>query len=154
MTLVEVLVVLVLVGIMAGVAGLSIGPADRAAGPAREAQLLVARLNRAAQETTMAGADMAFVWSANAYRFVILQDGVWVPHPVPLLGQGHTLPRDILLTATAATAGGYIVSAALLPQDGKPLILAFERASGSAAGLNTGVRFDGISATLLPQAAP
>lgn len=150
MTLVEVLVVLVLVGIMAGVIGLSIGPADRGAGPAQEAQLLVARLNRAAQETAFGGAALGFVWSADAYRFVVLQDGVWVPHPVPLLGQNHELPRDVSLTAADTAQGSYVVSAALLPQDGKALALSF----GQNGGAQTGLVFDGISARLVPQVAP
>ena len=149
MTLVEVLVVLVLVGIMAGVIGLSIGPADRGAGPAREAQLLIARLNRAVQETAMAGTAFGFVWSADAYRFVSLQNGVWVQHPVPLLGQSHPLVGDVVLTAADSSQGSYIVGAALLPQDGKPLEIAFGRNDRAEVA----VLFDGISADLMPQAS-
>ena len=52
-TLVEVLVVLVLVGIMAGIVGLSIGTGSRGDIAKQEADLLVDRLNRAADDVIL-----------------------------------------------------------------------------------------------------
>ena len=90
-TLVEVLVVLVLIGVMAGVVGLSLGPVDRGGALDREANLLVARLNRAADEALLANAPVAFVWTRNSYAFLTLQQNEWATHPLPALGTPHDI---------------------------------------------------------------
>ena len=90
-TLVEVLVVLVLVGIMAGIVGLNIGSGSRGDIAKQEADLLVARLNRAADDVILTGVPMGFVWGAEGYRFDVYNGEIWVPHPLPVLKEPHLL---------------------------------------------------------------
>ncbi len=146
-TLVEVLVVLVLVGVMAGAVGLSLGPADRGGGVAREAQLLVARLNRAADEVMITGQPMALVWTQDDYRFLALQDASWVPHPVDLLGAQHDLAAGAQFQQATSAAGSYVVLASLRPALGLPLTLSV----GTSETAVQSIVFDGVTARLLNQ---
>ena len=147
-TLVEMLVVLVLIGVMAGAVALSIGPADRGGGAGREARLLAARLDRAADEVLLDGAPVALVWTPDNYRFLTLSAGDWVPHPVAILGQPHAFGRGLSFLGEAAAGGRFVLRPDLVPADDAPLTLAIG-ASGSAAGDSDRVRFDGSRARLL-----
>ena len=141
-TLVEVLVVLVLVGVMAGAIGLSLGPADRENAAYREATLLTARLNRAADEAVLAGMPMAFHWDQDGYWFEVRGSDDWQPHPVPLLGTRHdmtgTPPRD----ADGGREGRYVIDGDLLPASGTVLRINLR----SAGGPDQNVAFDGVNA--------
>lgn len=146
-TLIEVLVVLVLIGIMAGVVGLSIGSANRGDGAGREAQLLTARLNRAADEIVLTDAPVAFVWTERDYRFLALQDGTWVAHPIAVLGTAHEIEGDLRFLGEAADGGRFVVLASLLPAEGRPLMLSL----GANEAQAQSVVFDGASARILIQ---
>lgn len=142
-TLVEVLVVLVLIGVMASAVGLSLGPADRGDSLDRETDLLLARLNRASDEVLLSGVPTAFVWGPDGYHFEIPGSDGWVPHPVALLGEIHALSRAVDVGDTGYTEGRFIVTADLLPQGGAPLDLILR--DGAAA--RVAITFDGVNAT-------
>ena len=141
-TLVEVLVVLVLIGVMAGAVGLSLGPVDRGDTLEREVTLLAARLNRAADETLLTGDAVAFVWDAGGYRFEVLRGADWQPHPVALLAATHATPGARPSGPDGAAEGRFVVDGDLLPVTGVPLTLSLRADNG----LETQIRFDGVNA--------
>ena len=144
-TLVEVLVVLVLIGIMAGAVGLSLGPADRGDAVDREATLLTARLNRAADEALLSGRDLAFVRDADGYRFEVREGMDWVPHPLALLARPHAV-SGAALDDGGVPEGRYVVAGDLIPAEGQPLTLVLRGGGGYAVD----VTFDGVNATQAP----
>lgn len=125
-TLVEVLVVLVLIGVMAGVVGLSLGPANRGSASAQEAQLLTARLNRAADEAVLSGSPVALIWTEVTYRFVVLDNAAWVAHPIAVLGTPHELGNGLRFSGEAAAGGHFVVLASLRPAGGAALELTLD----------------------------
>lgn len=139
-TLIEVLVVLILIGVMAGVVGLSLGSGGgRGDVVGREADLLVARLNRAADETILTGRTLSFVWDQSGYRFAIREGDAWVPHPLAILHDLHLLPDAVRISQAA---GAMMLADDMRPSPDGPLTLTFTGDSGR----NEGVRFDGINA--------
>ncbi len=147
MTLVEMLVVLALVATVAGAVALGLGPATRGAAPREEAQILAARMQRASEEAVLTGQPVALAWSEDAYRFLLLADGAWVPHPVRLLGEARTLPPGM----SFGERGTFAVTAAVLPAAGEPLRLSLRRDGGDPARA-VEVLWDGAAATLLEPA--
>jgi len=143
-TLVEVLVVLVLVGIMAGIVGLNIGSGSRGDIAKQEADLLVARLNRAADDVILTGVPMGFVWGAEGYRFDVYNGEIWVPHPLPVLKEPHLLAGR---TRIVGSAGAIVVSTESRPTGDSPLSLELRAVDGAAEY----VRFDGVSAAHLQE---
>ena len=139
-TLVEVLVVLVLVGVLASVVGVSIGQLGSRDLAGREADLLVARLNRAADDVVLTGAPMRMTWDEAEYSFAV-QDrtGAWAAHPVPLLAATHSLPRGLLFEDRT---GQIHLTRDLRLSDGSRLTLGL-RENGE---LRAQVIFDGINA--------
>ncbi len=143
-TLIEVLVVLVLVGVMAGTVALSVGNGGRGDVAGQQADLLVARLNRAADEVVLTGSPMRFDWTAQSYGFSVYQGDSWEPHSVALLAEPHILPDRLRL---GETSGSATLSADMRLDDGK--VLALELLwSGSRAEQIT---FDGINAERVGQ---
>ena len=141
-TLVEVLVVLVLIGVMAGVVGLSLGPVDRGGALDREANLLVARLNRAADEALLANAPVAFVWTQNTYAFLTLQQNAWATHPLPALGTPHEIGGGLQFLGDGSDGGRFLVLASLIPALGQPLLLSL----GNSTAQSLDIEFDGVNA--------
>lgn len=138
-TLIEVLVVLVLVGIMAGVIGLGLGNGGRGEVAGREADLLVARLNRAADEVILTGQPLGFAWDANGYRFSVREGGAWVAHLLPVLQDPHRFPDAVRLTRGAGTM---ILTGDMRPSPDAPLQLELVPQNGTSAR----ILFDGINA--------
>ncbi|MEM5544395.1 prepilin-type N-terminal cleavage/methylation domain-containing protein [Sulfitobacter sp. AS92] len=141
-TLVEVLVVLALIGILAGVVGLSFGSGPRGDVAGQEADLLVARLNRAADEVMLTGVPMGFVWAAEGYRFDLYDGERWQPHDLPVLAAPHLLGGATRITDAA---GAMVLSRDMDPGAAGPLTL--ELLSG--AGPAEVIRFDGLNAARL-----
>jgi len=142
MTLIEVLVVLVIVGVLASTVALNVGALDR--GGARlehEADLLATRLTRAAEEVLISGQAAALIWDADSYRFVTVQDGAWVPHPVPILGEVQKIAAGLTLSRDGLTSGGYLLRPDMLPEAAGSLALNL-----AGGGTGTKVIFDGLSA--------
>lgn len=147
MTLVEMLVVLALVATLAGAVALGLSPATRGVGPHDEAQLLAARMRRASEEALLTGQPVALAWSENGYRFLSLADGVWAPHPVPLLAEERVLPSGM----TFEEPGTFAVTAAVLPEAAEPLRLSLRRDGDDPADA-VRVIWNGATATLLEPA--
>lgn len=141
-TLIEVMVVLVLVGIMAGTVGLSLGSVDRGMTAATEATLLTARLNRATDEIVLTGLPMAFIWDETGYRFEVWADGNWIPHPVNMLATPHLLGGAQFAEGEGRSTGRFAVDGTLLPASGVVLRIALRDGTGSDAV----VTFDGAGA--------
>jgi len=78
-TLLEILVVVVIIGVMATLAVLSIGNRtldDRLAVEARRLQELLAL---AADEAVLQGVELGFIQTPEGYAFLALKDGKWIP---------------------------------------------------------------------------
>jgi general secretion pathway protein H len=93
-TLLEVLVVVVIIGVMATLAVLSIGNRsldDRLALEARRLQELFAL---AADEAVLQGVELGFVQTPEGYEFLVLKDGRWGPleDPGPLRARALAEP--------------------------------------------------------------
>lgn len=148
-TLVEILVVLVIVGVMASVLGLSVSGGSRSAGVLeREATVLSVRLERAAADAVLTGQPAGFTWDDAGYTFVSLQDGVWKPHSDPVLGQAHETPQRTEMTVFGQRRGQYLIRSDLLPsltdQDTNSVVpLQVALMDGDATWY---VLFDGVSA--------
>jgi general secretion pathway protein H len=148
-TLIEILVVLVIVGVMASVIGFGAGGNSRsAAGPEREAALLSVRLERAANDALAQGLPAAFIWDAEGYAFASLQAGEWAAHPDGVLATPHKVPNAVELSVSGQPRGTYLIRADLLPsrtvgddETPAPLTVAF---ASSRGGWN--VVFDGLAA--------
>lgn len=69
MTLVEIVVAIAIVGVMAGLAVLSVGAADRGAGAETEARRLAARIALAADQTLIEGHVINLAWDERGYSF-------------------------------------------------------------------------------------
>ena len=143
MTLVEILVVLALLGIMTGAVALSVGGIGRDNSAVQEAELLVARLNRAADEVALTATPMRFRWSEDSYLFEVAQDqNAWAAHPIAILAEDHQLPAGLRFTGNATEV---TVDSNLVPDPRALLLLQVT----SNAGAVIDVAFDGINATLL-----
>ncbi len=144
-TLVEMLVVLVLVGILASAVALSVGGARRGAGAEPQAQLLAARLQRAADEAVLTGRAVALIWTGNSYRFMELDGDRWAPHQVVALGREQKLDGGLAFLGAAVRGGSWVLDADLRPRDGRALTLPIGPA-GSFVSDAVRVSFDGVSA--------
>jgi len=77
-TLLEILVVVVIIGVMATLAVLSIGNRTVDDRLATEARRLREVLALAADEAVLQGVELGFVQTPDGYEFVTLKDGKWV----------------------------------------------------------------------------
>ncbi|MGR3528450.1 MAG: type II secretion system protein [Sulfitobacter sp.] len=149
MTLVEILVVLAIIGVMASVLGLSVSGGTRSADVLeREATLLSARLERAADSAALNGTPAGFTWDDKSYSFVSLQDGAWAAHPDGILAAPHLLDRAAAISVLGQARGRYLIRSDMLPSVTDP-------ATNSPVPLQIAivgskdtweVRFDGVSA--------
>lgn len=136
MTLIEMLIVLVIIGIAAGGVALGIGTATRAPSVETEARRLALRLQAAADDAMLGDRIIAFTAQEHGYGFAaVKRDGTMVP-----LGDAlapHTLPGGIVVTIDAAPP-------VILGVDGggKPLTASIE--NGEQRWI---VRYDGMTAT-------
>jgi len=101
MTLVEMLVVLVIIGIAAGAVTLGMGAAIRTASAESEARALAARLRLAADDVMVTDRSLAFVADAKGYGFVIWDGRRWTPGDGALLGR-HDLATGLTLADAPA----------------------------------------------------
>ncbi len=78
-TLIELLIVLVLIGVITGVAMLSMGTSDPRDQQKFEADRLVKLLNLATQESMARGDVMGIEFFENGYRFAVVKKQKWQP---------------------------------------------------------------------------
>ncbi len=80
-TLLEILAVLVVIGIMLGVATINAAPSERQV-LQEEARRIALLMQLARDEALVRSAQVAFEADEQAYRFLIRQNGEWRPFPV------------------------------------------------------------------------
>jgi type II secretion system protein H len=141
-TLVEILVVLVLIGVLAGAVGLSIRPGDRTTALDREANLLANRMEQAADHALLSGRPAGIIWTDVEYHFVEFRENAWGTHSVPLLAERHVFGGGLRMVSDARS-GARVIGPDLLPQDDEPLTISF--ASATARRM---VTFDGASTSI------
>jgi general secretion pathway protein H len=135
LTLVEMLVVLAIIGVMAGAVVLAMGRAGNG-GAQAEARRLATRLTLAADETMVTDAPIAIDWDARGYRFLDWNGKAWVESRTPAL-EPHRLPGGLALEAAGA----------------RPLLIGGDTGGATldahvtARGEGWRVRFDGVNAT-------
>ena len=96
MTLVEIIVALAIIAVMTSTAALSMGTADRGAGPETEATRLAARIALAADVALIEGTTVNLVWDEHGYVFVgTHQDGQSASPSTPK--PRHDLGPDVRL---------------------------------------------------------
>jgi general secretion pathway protein H len=118
LSLVEVLVVLAIVGVMAGATVLGLGSLARGASGEAEALRLAARLRLAADEAMVTSVPLAMTWDAHGYRF-LAWDAVgarWRQSGQHDLGARHGLPAALRLEREDAAEGVPIVVTPDVPQ--------------------------------------
>jgi len=143
-TLIEMLVVLALIGVGAGIAtyALPSGPAARTV--AQEATLLSTRLNLAAERSLIGGRSVRLDWDAKSYGFDEWTGDGWGVTPVAALSARHVLEGVTqLFSDTSALSGEMTITPDLLPSAGR--LRLFRLGSGAVART---VVFDGASASL------
>jgi len=142
MTLVEILVVLSIVGVMAGVVVLGVGVGDRGMGVESEANRLADRLRLAADDVLVTRRPLLLVFDAEGYQFV--RGGGAAAGPadaVEPLRERHALPAGIRM------AGSGVSSPMTIDPDGGAEVAAFAFAK---ADQGWRVTFDGLIAVVEP----
>lgn len=94
-TLIELLIVLVLIGVMAGMAILAIGNDGKDRRQAVEAKRLAILLNMAEQESLLRGEAMALELFASGYRFLRLTESGWQAETGDMVFRSRDLPEGI-----------------------------------------------------------
>jgi general secretion pathway protein H len=138
MTLVELLVVLAIVGVSAGVVVLGLGSLRRGYGAQTEANRLADRLKLAADEVLVSGRPMAIAWTPGAYRF----EGAGTPSAA--LAEPHRLSDGVRLAGPDGAASALIDPDSAAP----PVTFVLRQEDGGWS-----VRFDGLNAVAAPLAA-
>lgn len=143
-TLIEVLVVLTLIAVSAGVVTLALprGASERSL--TQEAELLASRLNLAAERSLVEGRHLRFGWKDGAYSFEEWSDDDWQATADATLSTAAVLGEDTALAdQQGARSGSLVITPDLLPPEGGALELIL--ASGATRRT---VVFDGLEARL------
>ena len=140
-TLVEVLVVLAIIGVMAGIAVIGLGSADRSATAEAEARRLAASIQLAADEALIADRPAALSWDGDGYAFLVWDPAAaeWRGHEGVDLAERHDLAGDIVLGSE--TAPGPVA----LGDHAVPV-----RFTVTAGGESWRVEYDGLTAAAAP----
>lgn len=143
LSLIEVLIALVIIGVMTGMTVLSLNILDRGGRAEAEAMRLADRLRLASDEALLSGSVLALVWNERGYRFLRWDAAAagWRDSPLAPLGAPHALAPALRLER--ADPGGET-----------PLLISFDaprapvqlRISGDGGGW--AVSFDGLDATV------
>jgi general secretion pathway protein H len=84
-TLIELLIVIVLMGVITGIAMLSMGTADPYDQQKLEAERLIKLLELISQEAIARGDVIGLELFAQGYRFAVVQDQKWLPETTDIL---------------------------------------------------------------------
>lgn len=148
-TLVEMLVVIAIIGVLAGALSLSIGSGLRGPDAASEARQLAARLSRASELAGLTGTPALLIWDATSYRFAAMGGAGWDLHPEPLLAERRALRGGMVLRAAGDIQSPYLITASARPPESGPLAL--ELGVPGEGGWQ--VRHDGLTGTAAPREA-
>jgi len=100
-TLLEVLVVLVIIGIVAGFVVMSIGSGTTDDRLRTEAQRVVQLMSLASQTAVINSRQLGFIAGANGYHFVQLRDNRWQPFPDDRPLRPRAVPAPLYLQLSA-----------------------------------------------------
>lgn len=139
LTLVEMLVVLVIIGVAAGAVTLSVGAVTRAPSAEAEARRLATRLQAAADDTMLGDRIMAFTAQKNGYGFATFVNGRMVPRTDEAM-RFHQLPAGMVVTLNVRPP-------VLLGVDGTGQPLTATVDAGTQRWI---VAYDGMTATAIP----
>lgn len=143
-TLIEMLVVLSLIAVGAGVVTLALPGAGQGRSVTQEANLLAARINLAAERSLIEGRHFRLDWTSEGYGFDEWSEGAWQDARTAPLSEDHSLDGEATLSdATGARRGSLRVTPDLLPPEDGVLHLTL-----SAGAARQAVVFDGIMARL------
>lgn len=144
MTLVEILVVLVVVGVMAGTVVLGVGMGDRGVGVESEANRLADRLRLAADDVLVTRRPLALAFDDEGYVFVRADGGaVSAADAVEPLRERHALPDGVRMVGLG------VASPMPIDPDGGAGVAGFRLTKGDT---RWAVRFDGLNAVVEPTA--
>ncbi|MDF1727657.1 MAG: prepilin-type N-terminal cleavage/methylation domain-containing protein [Sulfitobacter sp.] len=139
-TLIETLIVLVLIGVAAGIVTLSLPSGAPPREIAQEAALLSARINLAAEQSLIAARPYRMNWATDGYNFEVWDGEDWGQE-----GENevrHELADGILLTEEGGARSGVLrINPDLLPSASGPAL--FRLRSGTNG---QEVLFDGATA--------
>ena len=146
LTLIEVLVVLVIIAVMAGMTVLGLGSLGRGNQAEAEARRLADRLQLASDQVLVASAPLAMVWVPGGYRLVRWDSvqAAWEPSGEALLDRRHALPAALKL-ALAGTSGSPPLT--ITPDLPQPAV-EFRIVGGTAPWA---VAFDGFGTAVMPR---
>jgi general secretion pathway protein H len=139
LTLIEMLIVLVIIGIAAGAVSLSVSAVTRAPSVETEARRLATRLQAAADDAMLGDRIIAFTVRKDGYGFATMINGKAIPRTDDALGF-HRLPAGMVVTLNVAPP-------VVLGVDGSGQPLAATVESGSQRWM---VSYDGMTATAVP----
>lgn len=142
-TLLEILIVLVIVGVMAGMVSIAAGVGGSKNALSRASDLMASRLTLVAERAALTGEDAAIAWDTDGYRFLQYRDGTWAPYRMLSMEADERL-GTVHLDGAASPASA-IISADLGASDSRPLRWVME--SGAD---RVDVVFDGLSAWTEP----
>ncbi|MEI8210462.1 MAG: type II secretion system minor pseudopilin GspH [Methylococcales bacterium] len=97
-TLIELLIVLVLIGVITGMAMLSMGTADPRDQQRFEAERLVKLLELATQEAIIRGDVMGLELFNHSYRFTVIKKQKWQPEMTDMVFKARELMPQMSLT--------------------------------------------------------
>ncbi|AQR62272.1 type II secretion system protein GspH [Brevundimonas sp. LM2] len=141
MTLVEIIVVLAIVGVMAGVVTLGVGIGDRGLGVESEANRLADRLRLGSDEVLTTRRPLSLAFDAEGYGFV--RGDTQAGGVVEALAERHRLPDGVRMTGLG------VASPVTIDPDGAQPVAAFGLAKGDRRWR---VDFDGLNAVAVPVA--
>jgi general secretion pathway protein H len=139
MTLVEIMVVLAIVGIMAGVVTLGVGLGDRGLGVESEANRLADRLRLAADDVLVTRRPLALAFDGEGYVFV--RGDAAATGVIDALAERHALPAGVRMVELGTA------SPVSIDPDGAAPVAAFGLAKGDRRWR---VEFDGLNAVATP----
>ena len=143
-TLIEILVVLALIGVSAGVVMYALPSTSQTRNLNQEAALLTARLNLASERSLINGQYYRLNWVAQGYSFEAWSGGDWHEAVTAPLSEAHSLDPGMTLTdESSGPKGGVEISPDLMPS-GATLV----RLRISTDARERYITFDGASATL------
>ncbi len=139
MTLVEIMVVLAIVGVMAGVVTLGVGLGDRGLGVESEANRLADRLRLAADDVLVTRRPLALAFDGEGYGFV--RGEGQAAGVADALAERHSLPNGVRMVGLG------VASPLAIDPDGATPPAAFGLAKGDRRWR---VEFDGLNAVAKP----
>jgi general secretion pathway protein H len=146
LTLVEMLIVLVIMGIATSAAVLSVDMVGRDRKTEDEAARLAAQLNLAVDEGLVSRKRLALFWTGTGYEVKAWAGGGWRTPDTPRLAAAHDLPASLTLRRMDGASGPVDMA-----EDGLGPAVSLELSGAGSAWV---VAFDGFSATTRPGGSP